>query len=67
MVPRPVKAVILVFPYAEALPRLKAENERFANEASPKVDGSVFWMKQTVCAPVQRLADGVVDECECDI
>lgn len=48
MVPRPAKAVIIVFPYEEGKPRLKAENEAILKEGWSKVDGSVFWMKQTV-------------------
>jgi ubiquitin carboxyl-terminal hydrolase L3 len=47
-VPRPVKAVVLVFPYREALARRNAEDERLTKEGGSKVDESVFWMKQTV-------------------
>lgn len=48
LIPRPVKAVVLVFPWEEARYRRAAEDERIA-EGGPTVDGSVFWMKQTVC------------------
>ena len=47
-IPRPVKAVVLNFPYREALERRKAEDERIAKEGGAKVDGTVFWVKQTV-------------------
>jgi ubiquitin carboxyl-terminal hydrolase L3 len=48
LIPRPVKAVILVFPYSEARHGRDAEDERLAKEGGPKIDESVFWMKQTV-------------------
>ncbi|KAK7454095.1 ubiquitinyl hydrolase 1 [Stygiomarasmius scandens] len=48
MIPRPVEAVILVFPYEEARYRRAAEDERLAKEGGPKVDESVFWMTQTI-------------------
>jgi len=48
MVPRPVKAVVLVFPYREALATRKAKDERIAKEGGPKVDETVFWIKQTI-------------------
>ena len=48
MVPRPVQAVVLVFPYREALAKRKAEDEHIAKEGGPNVDETVFWMKQTV-------------------
>ncbi|KAF8579880.1 cysteine proteinase [Ramaria rubella] len=48
MIPRPVKAVVLVFPYEEARYRRAAEDERLAREGGPKVDDGVFWMKQTI-------------------
>jgi ubiquitin carboxyl-terminal hydrolase L3 len=48
MVPRPVKAVVLVFPYGEARDRRRAEDERIAKEGGPNVDETVFWAKQTV-------------------
>jgi len=48
MIPRPVKAVVLVFPWEEARYRRAAEDERLAKEGGPKVDESVFWMKQTI-------------------
>ena len=47
LVPRPVKAVILVSPYTEGIPRWRAENEAAEKQGGSKVDGSVFWMKQT--------------------
>jgi ubiquitin carboxyl-terminal hydrolase L3 len=48
MVPRPVQAVVLVFPYREALAKRKAEDEHIAKEGGPNVAETVFWMKQTV-------------------
>jgi len=48
MVPRPVKAIVLVFPYSEARGRRGAEDERIAKEGGPSVDETVFWAKQTV-------------------
>jgi hypothetical protein len=60
MVPRAVKAVVLVFPYGEALARRNAEDERIAKEGGPKVDGSVFWVKQTV-SNVTALPSEIVD------
>ena len=48
MIPRPVKAVILVFPYGEALARRTAEDERITKEGRPNIADSVFWMKQSV-------------------
>lgn len=48
MIPRPVKVVVFVFPWEEFRHRRAAEDERIAKEGGPKVDESVFWMKQTV-------------------
>lgn len=48
MIPRPVKAVILVFPYEEHRYKRQAEDERIAKEGKPNVDASVLWVKQTV-------------------
>lgn len=49
MIPRPAKAIILVFPWQEGLPRVNAENDAIKQQDGwSKVDGSVFWMEQTV-------------------
>ncbi|KAF9262343.1 cysteine proteinase [Marasmius fiardii PR-910] len=48
MIPRPVKAVIFVFPFSEAQGRRIAEDEKIAREGGNQVDKSVFWMKQTI-------------------
>lgn len=48
MVPRPVKAVVFLFPWTEFRYIREAEDERVAKEGGPKIDESVFWMKQTV-------------------
>ncbi|KAG6917817.1 hypothetical protein DXG01_000877 [Tephrocybe rancida] len=47
-IPRPVKAIIFVFPYTEARSRRTAEDNRIAREGGPKIDENVFWMKQTI-------------------
>jgi ubiquitin carboxyl-terminal hydrolase L3 len=47
MIPRPVQAVLLVFPYGEDFVEQKAEDERIAKEKGHKIDGTVMWMKQT--------------------
>ncbi|KAF8070160.1 peptidase C12 ubiquitin carboxyl-terminal hydrolase 1 [Lyophyllum atratum] len=47
-IPRPVKAVIFVFPWNEARQRRDAEDGRLAQEGGPKIDENVFWMKQTI-------------------
>jgi hypothetical protein len=49
MIPRPVHAVLLVFPYGEDFVERKARDERVAKEKGHKVDGTVMWMKQTAC------------------
>ena len=48
MIPRPVQAVLLVFPYGEGFAEQKAKDERIAKERGGKVDETVIWMKQTV-------------------
>ena len=48
MIPHPVKAVILVFPYGEALARRTAEDERIAKEGGQNIADNMFWMKQSV-------------------
>ncbi|KAL0576099.1 hypothetical protein V5O48_005873 [Marasmius crinis-equi] len=49
MIPRPVKAVIFVFPYNEARYRRAADDERIAQQPGGNpVDPKVFWMHQTI-------------------
>ncbi|KAF9552077.1 peptidase C12, ubiquitin carboxyl-terminal hydrolase 1 [Agrocybe pediades] len=49
IVPKPVKAVILLFPIDEdGEARRKAEDERIAREGQPKVDNTIFFIKQTI-------------------
>jgi len=48
-VPKPVKAVVLLFPIdAEGEARRKAEDEKVAREGQPGVDNTIFWVKQTI-------------------
>lgn len=47
--PGPVKAVVLLFPIDdEGEARRKEEDERIAREGQPKIDPSIFWVKQKV-------------------
>jgi hypothetical protein len=49
MLPKPVKAVLLLFPISDALEsKRKKEEEKIAKEGQPSVDPTVFWIKQTV-------------------
>lgn len=49
IVPRPVKAVVLLFPIdAEGDAKRQEEDEKIAREGQPKIDNTVFWIKQTV-------------------
>ncbi|CAA7263835.1 unnamed protein product [Cyclocybe aegerita] len=49
IVPRPVKAVVLLFPMdPEGEAKRKEEDERIARDGQPKIDSTVFWMKQTI-------------------
>ena len=49
MVPQPVKAVILLFPIdEEGEARRKEEDARIAREGQPKIDNTIFFIKQTV-------------------
>jgi len=49
MVPRPVKAVLLLFPISSALEeRKKEEDQKIINEGSLNDKGVVLWIKQTV-------------------
>ncbi|KAJ3505176.1 hypothetical protein NLJ89_g7552 [Agrocybe chaxingu] len=49
MVPEPVKAVVLLFPIdAEGDAKRKEEDERIARDGQPKIDSTVFWVKQTI-------------------
>ncbi|KAF8885574.1 cysteine proteinase [Gymnopilus junonius] len=48
-VPKPVKAVVLLFPIdAEGDARKKAEDEKIAKEGQPEVDNTIFFVKQTI-------------------
>jgi len=49
MVPQPVKAVVLLFPIeTEGEAKRKEEDERIAKEGQPKIDPTIFWVKQTI-------------------
>lgn len=49
LVPKPVKAVILLFPeQKEVLEKRNAEDIVISKEGQPKLDKTVFWIKQTV-------------------
>jgi ubiquitin carboxyl-terminal hydrolase L3 len=49
MVPKPVKAVVLLFPIDdEGDARRKAEDEKIAREGQPGVDNTILWIKQTI-------------------
>jgi len=49
LVPRPVKAVVLLFPIEdEGEGRRKEEDDRIAREGQPKIDHTIFWVKQTI-------------------
>lgn len=49
MVPGPVKALVLLFPIEpEGEERRKREDLRIAKEGQPKLDKTIFWVKQTV-------------------
>jgi len=58
MVPKPVKAVVLLFPIeAEGDKKRKLEDEGIAKEGQPKIDPTIFWVKQTVCFGFSSRAD----------
>lgn len=49
VVPRPVRAVLLLFPIDEAGESLrKYQDELIAKEGQLKVDDTIFWVKQKV-------------------
>lgn len=49
LVPKPVKAVVLLFPIRGKLEELrKEEEEKIKEEGQVPVDPTVFWIKQTV-------------------
>ncbi|KAJ2918923.1 hypothetical protein MD484_g1549, partial [Candolleomyces efflorescens] len=49
IVPKPTKAVILLFPdVPEAKAHQKEENERIARDGQPHLDPTVFYVKQTI-------------------
>jgi ubiquitin carboxyl-terminal hydrolase L3 len=50
MVPKPVKAVILLFPISKELEAERiAEDARLEKDDQPCIDPTIFWIKQTVC------------------
>ena len=49
MVPGPVKAVVLLYPIEESGDaKSKEEDERLQLEGQPKIDDTIFWVKQKV-------------------
>lgn len=49
MVPKPVKAVILLFPITDALEaKAQLEDERIEIQGQHPIDPTIFWIKQTV-------------------
>lgn len=49
MVPKPVKAVVLLFPISEAYEKKrKEEDARIAKEGQHPIDPTILWIKQTV-------------------
>ncbi|KAI0763786.1 cysteine proteinase [Trametes elegans] len=49
MVTQPVKAVILLFPITDAYEQKRREEDaRLIAEGQPRIDPTVFWMKQTI-------------------
>lgn len=49
MVPGPVKAIILLFPgYEKLAEKRRQEYAKIAEEGQPKLDPTIFWIKQTV-------------------
>jgi len=49
MVPKPVKAVILLFPIRGKLKELRQQEEaKIKEEGQVPIDPTVFWIKQTV-------------------
>lgn len=50
MVPKPVKAVVLLFPIGGQLEEAKKqEDEKIKKEGQVEIDPTVLWIKQTVC------------------
>jgi len=51
-VERPVKAVLLLFPIEEAGEEdRKVEDEQISRDGQPKIDDTIFWVKQKVFRP----------------
>jgi len=49
MVPRPVKAVVLLFPISEAYEKKRKEEDvKIAKEGQPPIDSTILWIKQTI-------------------
>lgn len=53
IVPKPTKAVILLFPdVPEAKAHQKEEDEKIARDGQPHLDPTVFYVKQTVSSEI---------------
>jgi ubiquitin carboxyl-terminal hydrolase L3 len=49
LVPKPVEAVLLVFPITEEFDKIrKSEDERLQEAGQPHLDPTLFYIKQTV-------------------
>lgn len=49
MVSQPVKAVILLFPDFKELKKSREDEDlKLSQEGQPKLDKTIFWIKQTV-------------------
>ncbi|KAF8152560.1 hypothetical protein B0H34DRAFT_663742 [Crassisporium funariophilum] len=49
LVPRPVKAVVLLFPIdSKGEVKRNTEDDRIAKDGQPKIDNTIFWVKQTI-------------------
>jgi ubiquitin carboxyl-terminal hydrolase L3 len=53
IVPRPVRAMILLFPDNEAVKtKHKEHDEKLAKEGQHPIDETLFFVQQTVCPPL---------------
>ncbi|KAF9003071.1 ubiquitin carboxyl-terminal hydrolase [Cyathus striatus] len=49
LVPQPVQAIVLLFPIQpDTEARAKEEDEKIAKKGQPKIDKTIFWVKQTI-------------------
>ncbi|THH32359.1 hypothetical protein EUX98_g1801 [Antrodiella citrinella] len=48
LVPQPVKAIVLLFPYEELLPHHREEDSQIQKDGQYPIDPAVVWIKQTI-------------------